>query len=213
MGGAGGALASRSCLVLLFVCCWLYGLVGCSKRPTGVYVDADSLRGVVAETQITEETGLSIRKAFARKDISAIELRDIDGGFMAGVARASPVFNERNILVRGDCMSACAILAVRGGRLELLNGVREARLFFHGMYSIEPNGRVLLSDLNNVMASLIHARFPFIPLNDIVRMTSYDNIDSGFLIKKDRFGEGYTFYDCNPLPECRVLRSLPLQFL
>lgn len=207
--------AAHRRLALLMAYFWLNVLVGCSDQPKGVYVVSDKLRGVVAETRITNETAQSIRKVFSRGDISAIELRDVYGGVMSGVAIAAPAFKEKDIFVRGDCMSACAILAVQGRRLELTNGLfdREARLFFHGMYSATPNGRMHLTDLNGMMAPLIHARFPFVPLDDIVRMTNYSDIDSGLLIKREKFGGNYTFSDCNPLPHCRVLRSLPLKFL
>lgn len=115
-------------------------------------------------------------------------------------------FNDRAVEIQGRCMSACALLSIQGKSIVMKDNYFDPPvLFFHAVFTGEGPARFRQAQVNAGLAKVIALKFPFLELSSIERMMSYENIESGLLVRKRRGADVYIFEDCNPMPNCVVL--------
>lgn len=140
------------------------------------------------------------------KNLTTVVLRDIPGGLASAKWDVGGRVADKDVVINGLCMSACAHIALNAKRIEL---GEDALVFIHGTFALDTRAW-LPSSLEN--ANWISARLPTVDPAKIIEALSFKNPN----------GEGMAIYVrpgdtsglvavmlCRPMPtNCRAVRYL-----
>lgn len=136
--------------------------------------------------------------------IEVIELENIPGGLGLAKSRLYGSFYARRVIVKGFCMSACALLALSSRQVSMQ---RDAMLLFHGSFDIR-TGQWMPHSMEHF--NWLASKLPTVdPAAIETALSSRDSENTGLVIMAPRSGTLVRVELCNPLPDnCRTVRYM-----
>lgn len=141
--------------------------------------------------------------------VTALRLTDIPGGVYGQSRRLSKLIANLDAIVRGDCLSSCATVALAARSLSLVPNAapRPTRLMVHGTFRTDIDR---WSDYGLRHMGNIAGRLPAVGLEAVARALTFPTANAGLLIVADTpnpaAGKPSVAYVCEQYPsKCESL--------